>query len=224
MSSTDSLSGMSETDKQSNSQKQLNPSPVQRYVARIIRAVVICTLGFGGGAGMFVFIGFVIFTGSPNAFEIGWKAGLIIGLLFSAMIVAVMLPMDLSAHLFLAQGSYEEIWELEQTRSLETEGSNREVLAACRQALLLVPYISNVSDDTEHLITRAATGKSWRSAGEDIEVEINPISATSWRLTCTSRSKGKNVLFDYGKNFENVETWQRHFLRLMKGENVKPYA
>jgi len=213
---------MSETTNQ-KSLKQ-NPSPIQRYSARIVRAVLVCTLGVGGGAGMMIFIGFLIFTGSPHAFEIGWKAGLIIGLLFSAMIVAVMLPMDLTAHLFLSKGNYNEIWELEQTRELVAEGTNREIVAACRQALLVVPYVSNVSDDTEHLITRAATGKSWRSAGEDIEVEINPVSATSWSLKCTSRSKGKNVLFDYGKNFENVETWQRHFLGVLSGENAKPYV
>jgi hypothetical protein len=207
---------MSETTNQKDLKP--NPSPIQRYLARILRAVLVCTLGFGGGAGMFVFIGSLIFTGNPHAFEFGWKAGLIIGLLASAMIVAVMLPMDLSAQLFLSKGNYKEIWELEQTRELVAAGTNREVTAACRQALLVVPYVSNVSDDTEHLITRAATGKSWRSAGEDIEVEINPVSATSWNLRCTSRSKGKNVLFDYGKNFENVETWQRHFLSLLAGE------
>jgi hypothetical protein len=207
---------MSETTNQKD--QKSNPSPVQRYLARIVRAVLVCTLGFGGGAGMFVFIGFLIFTGNAHAFDIGWKAGLIIGLLFSAIILAIMLPMDLSAHLFLSKGNYKEIWELEQTRELVAAGTNREVTSACRQALLVVPYVSNVSDDTEHLITRAATGKSWRSAGEDIEVEINPVSATSWNLRCTSRSKGKNVLFDYGKNFENVETWQRHFLSLLAGE------
>lgn len=210
---------MSETTNEKNQQKP-NPSPIQRYFARIVRAVVVCTLGFGGGAGMFVFIGFMIFSGSPHAFEIGWKAGLIIGLLASAILVAVMLPMDLSAHLFLAKGNYKEIWELEQTRELVAEGSNREITAACRQALLVVPYVSNVSDDSEHLITRANIGQSWRSAGEDIEVEINPVSASLWNLRCTSRSKGKNVLFDYGKNFENVETWQRHFLSLIATENA----
>ena len=188
---------------------------MQRYFARIVRAVVVCTLGFGGGAGLFFFIFCVIFSGSPNAFEMSWKAGLIVGLIFSSIIVGILLPMDLSAHLFLRKGLYREVWELEQTREVELDGTNKEVVSACRQALLVVPYITNVSDDTEHLITRAATGTSWRSAGEELEVEINPISATRWLLKCTSKSKGKNVLFDYGKNYENVETWRKHLLRLM---------
>lgn len=131
--------------------------------------------------------------------------------------------MDLSAHLFLRKGLYREVWELEQTREVELDGTNKEVVSACRQALLVVPYITNVSDDTEHLITRAATGTSWRSAGEELEVEINPISATRWLLKCTSKSKGKNVLFDYGKNYENVETWRKHLLKQM-AENTDNQA
>ncbi|HEY9677583.1 MAG TPA: hypothetical protein V6C76_06215 [Drouetiella sp.] len=187
---------------------------MQRYFARIVRAVVVCTLGFGGGAGLFFFICCVVF-GAPNAFEMAWKAGLIVGLIFSAIIVAILLPMDLSAHLFLKKNLYREVWELEQTQEVEVEGTNKEVVAACRQALLVVPYVTNVSDDTEHLITRALTGTSWRSAGEEIEVEINPVSENKWSLRCTSKSKGKNVLFDYGKNYENVETWQKHLKELL---------
>ncbi len=189
---------------------------MQRYFARIVRAVVVCTLGFGGGAGLFCFIFFMIFNGSPHAFEFGWKAGLIIGLLFSAIIVGILLPMDLSAHLFLAKGLYKEVWELEQTREVEVDGTNKQIISACRQALLVVPYVTNVYDDTEHLITRAATGPSWRSAGEELEVEINPVNSNRWTLKCTSKSKGKNVLFDYGKNYENVETWQKHLTELLK--------
>ncbi|HEY9734164.1 MAG TPA: hypothetical protein V6C89_19800 [Drouetiella sp.] len=196
---------------------------MQRYIARIIRAVVVCTLGFGGGAGLFFFIYIVIFNGAPNAFELSIKAGLIVGLIFSAIIVGILLPMDLSAHLFLRKGLYREVWELEQTRDVEVDGTNKQVVSACRQALLVVPYITNVSDDTEHLITRAATGPSWRSAGEELEVEINPISATRWSLKCTSKSKGKNVLFDYGKNYENVETWRKHLIRLL-AENAASEA
>jgi hypothetical protein len=192
---------------------------MQRYFARIIRAIVVCTLGVGGGVGLFIFICCVIFNVTPHAFEFAWKAGLIVGLLFSAIIVGILLPMDLSAHLFLAKGLYREVWELEQTREVEVDGTNKEVVSACRQALLVVPYVTNVSDDTEHLITRAGTGTSWRSAGEELEVEINGINANRWTLKCTSKSKGKNVLFDYGKNYENVETWQRHLTRILE-ENV----
>jgi hypothetical protein len=144
------------------------------------------------------------------AVQFGWKAGLIIGLLFAFLLVAVLLPLDLTAHLFLGKGLYREIWELEQVRAVVVEGSLKEVLQATRQSLLLVPYVKSVSDDVEHLVTRASTGPSWRSAGEELEVELNPLKENTWKLKCTSRSRSKSVVFDYGKNFENVETWQRN--------------
>jgi len=195
---------------------------MQRYFARIIRAIIVSTLGVGGGVGLMVFIVMVVTQNYPRAFQFGVQAGLIVGLLFGLIVVAVLLPMDLSAHLFLAKGMYKEIWELEQSRDVIAQGTIKQVVAACRQALLVVPNIKNVSDDMENLITRANTGTSWRSPGEEIEVEINPVDENMWKLRCTSRSRGKNIVFDYGKNFENVETWQNQFQTIMKG--AKPTA
>lgn len=189
-----------------------------RYFARIIRAIIVSTLGVGGGVGLMVFIVMVVTKNYPKAFEFGLQAGLIVGLIFGLVVVAVLLPMDLSAHLFLSKGLYKEIWELEQSRDIIAGGTIKEVVAACRQALLVVPNIKNVSDDMENLVTRAQTGTSWRSPGEELEVEINPVEEHKWRLRCTSKSKGKNIVFDYGKNFENVETWQRQFQSIMKDD------
>jgi len=183
---------------------------MSRYFARVIRALVVSTLGFGGGVGLLVMIFMLGIRHDQMAVQFGWKAGLIIGLLFAFLLVAVLLPLDLTAHLFLGKGLYREIWELEQVRAVVVEGSLKEVLQATRQSLLLVPYVKSVSDDVEHLVTRASTGPSWRSAGEELEVELNPLKENTWKLKCTSRSRSKSVVFDYGKNFENVETWQRN--------------
>jgi len=57
------------------------------------------------------------------------------------------------------------------------------------------------------MVTRAVTGTSWRSTGEEMEVEMNPIAENSWLVRCSSKPKSAGALFDYGKNFENVETW-----------------
>ncbi|HEY9714532.1 MAG TPA: hypothetical protein V6C72_13785 [Chroococcales cyanobacterium] len=187
-----------------------------RYFARVLRALVISTVGMGGGCGLLVFIAMIIVGNQAIAFDFGWKAGLIIGMLFSLIMLGVMLPLDLSYHLFLAHGLSNAIWELEQTREIEVDGNIKEVISACRQALLVVPYVTNVSDDSENLVTRASTGPSWKSAGEDIEVEINPVAENKWCLKGTSRSKGKNVFFDYGKNFENVEAWRKHLLSVLE--------
>ncbi len=181
-----------------------------QYIARIIRAIIVGALGFGGGIGLLIIIVFLTVKGDQNAFEYGVKWGLGIGMVFAILMVAVMLPLDLFLRMERAKGEpHSQIWELEQTRELVYEGTSKEAMAACRRALLMVPYVHQVSDDTEHLTARASTGASWRSPGEDLEVEINPISENKWQVKCVSRSRSKSVVFDYAKNFENVETWFR---------------
>jgi hypothetical protein len=188
---------------------------MSRYIARIIRALIVSTLGFGGGVGLLVMIVMLGVRHDQLAVQFGWKAGLIIGLIFAFILIAVLLPLDLTAHLFLTKGLYKEVWELEQVREVQLRGSLKEIFQDIRKALLMVPYVKHVSDDVEHLIVRASTGASWRSAGEDLEVQINPLDEGAWTVRCTSRSKGSAVVFDYGKNFENVETWQRNLQNVL---------
>lgn len=180
---------------------------MSRYFARIVRALIVSLFGFGGGIGLMVLIGNVVILHNPRAFEHALYAGVGIGTVFAVLLVGVLLPLDLTAHLFLSKGRYSEIWELEQTRELVFDGTLKDLTRNCRQALLVVPAVKSVSEDMEHLMIRALTGASWRSSGEQIEVEINPVSENSWRLRCTSKPMSHNIVFDYAKNFENVETW-----------------
>lgn len=191
---------------------------LQRYFARIVRAMVVSTLGVGGGVALLVIIFFLTLKGDQNAFEIGVRSGMSLGIVFAVFFVAVLLPLDASARLFKGKG-YEEIWELEQTRNIVVEGTIKEVMADCRQALLMVPNVTSVSDDAEHLLARASTGPSWRSPGEEMEVEINPISEHRWAMKCVSKSRSKNIVFDYAKNYENVETWQKN-LKLVSSDQA----
>lgn len=181
-----------------------------------MRAIIVSLLGFGGGVGLLVFIVTLVIKGDQHAFQYGLNAGLLIGGIFSILLVGVLLPLDLTAHLFLSQGKYKELWELEQTREVAFEGTLKDVLAVCRQALLTVSHIGAIAEDTENLVVTASVGASWRSGGEIMQVEINPISPDKWQLCCTSRSKSEPVLFDYGKNFENVEAW----LKAMDSRNL----
>ena len=123
--------------------------------------------------------------------------------------VCVLLPLDLTAHLFLSKGGYKEIWELEQTRELIIKGSLKSVMSICRQGLLAVPYVRSVSDDSGVVALKAKIGISWRSSGEDMQVKLEMLSEDEWKAVCLSRSTSANVLFDYAKNFENVETWAK---------------
>lgn len=173
--------------------------------------MLVSSLGFGGGIGLLVMIFVLTNKNEPNAFRYGLTAGLLFGAIFAAFTLAVLLPLDLSAHVFLAKGRYRQIWELEQSRELEVDGTAKQILHASRQALLVVPYVTQVSDDLENMICRAVTGTSWRSGGEQMEVEITPINAARWHVKVLSRPKSKNVVFEWGKNFENVETWLSQF-------------
>jgi hypothetical protein len=159
--------------------------------------------------------------GEKTAFSVGLHAALAIGIVFAVLLVVVMGLLDLSVKLYIARGFKDDIWELEQTRELELEGSFKKISSACRQALLLVPNVTNVSDDNENHLARALTGASWRSPGEEIEVEINPVDETKWRLRCISRPKSSSVVFDYGKNFENVEIWRKQIATELAESNVK---
>lgn len=185
-----------------------------KYFARILRALLVTCLGAGGGVGLMMFI-YMVLQHSQKPFQVAMQVGLFFGILCALFLGVVFLLIDLTARLFLAKGVYKEIWQLDQVREIVAEGTAKEVVAACRQALLAVPYIKSVSDDMEHMITRATVGQSWRSAGEEMEVEINPQEEKKWQLRCTSKPRSSNMVFDYGKNFENVEVWQREFRSAM---------
>jgi hypothetical protein len=181
-----------------------------KYFTRVLRALLVTCLGAGGGVGLMVFI-YMVLQHSQRSFQIALQLGLCIGIFCALLLGVVFLLIDLTARLFVAKGVHKEIWQLEQVREITAEGTAKEVVAACRQALLAVPYIKSVSDDMEHMITRATVGQSWRSAGEEMEVEINPKEEKKWQLRCSSKPRSSNMVFDYGKNFENVEAWQREF-------------
>jgi len=178
------------------------------YIKRLLRALLVSGLGFGGGVGLLAFIFALVLGGAPDV-RYALKIAVFFGLLFSILFVLVMMLLDLTVKLYLARGFTEGVWELEQTRELQLEGKIKHVTSACRQALLSVPNVTNVIDDLEHLRVRAQTGASWRSPGEEIEVEINPLNESHWRLRCVSKPRSPKVIFDYGKNFENVEIWRR---------------
>lgn len=183
---------------------------MDRYFARIIRALIISTLGFGGGVALMVLIVLVL-KGDQHAFQYSLNAGLVIGGTFALLLVCVLLPLDLTTHLYAAKGLYQEIWELEQAREIVLQGPIKEIMFRARQALLAVPYVKSVSDNPERYALKATIGTSWRSPGEEMEVEVGSLGEgeveNEWRVNCISRSASQNVLFDFAKNFENVEAW-----------------
>lgn len=194
------------------------------YFLRVMRAMLATLLGVGGGIALFVLIVVLTTRSEPNAFRWGLNVGMALGGAVALFMVAVLLPLDLSTHIFLAKGRSRQLWELEQIREIDVVGTAKQILHACRQSLLVVPYVNSVSDDVENMITRASASVSWRSPGEDMEVEITPLGPNQWHLKVLSRPRNKSVVFDYAKNFENVETFVTQFSNLMGADNVQVIA
>lgn len=178
-----------------------------RYFARLFKAMLISAIGFGGGIGLLIMICVIIIHNGPDKFYLAMRSGIYLGAVFGLLYVFLLLLLDLTARMYFARGQYNEVWEIQQSRELTMEGTSKQVLAACREALLAVPYVKAVTEDAENLVARATTGTSWRSPGEVIEVEVNPESENEWKVKITSKPEKKDTFFDYGKNFVNVETW-----------------
>lgn len=186
---------------------------VQRYIARIIRGMIVSGLGFGGGFGLLAFIFALLNKGNEYAWQYGLSAGIFAGLAFGIILILVFLALDITAHLFLPKDRFEEVWELEQRREVVLDGSLKEIMIRCRQAILTVPNVGNVSESSESKSFLVSIGPSWKSGGETMEVKMEMLGENSWKLSCLSKPLSTNIVFDYGKNYLNVETWLSNLLK-----------
>jgi hypothetical protein len=121
---------------------------------------------------------------------------------------------DLTMRLFVAQGRYEEIWELEQTRVVELNGALKDIRRICREALMVVPNLKSVAEETDRTSMTASTGNSWRSPGEQVEIAFESLGDGKWKVICKSRCSQKDIAYDYAKNYENVESWLKRLTAL----------
>lgn len=195
-----------------------------KYLLRLFIVVLISTLGVGGGIGLLIFVIVLAGKGDQHAAQYGMMGGTIAGLIFTALFFCVMLPIDLLFRWSIARSSksnkIENILAIEQMRELTLHASAKKIHFACRQALLSIPGVKNVYDDTAHSKISASTGTSWRCPGEVIEVEIHKQDAEKFLLRCSSRPAINKVIFDYGKNFENVELWKKRTQEFMNVGNT----
>lgn len=190
---------------------------MSRYLARILRAIIVAVLGVGGGAGLLIFIAMIVLRSDQfSAIDVALQTALVIGLGFGCIIATILLLTDLTMRLFVSHGHYEEIWELEQTRVLELEGSLRDVRRLCREALLVVPNLKSISELADSPDINASTGASWRSPGELVEISIQPAGENKWTIRCHSHCTQKNIAFDYAKNYENVESFLKRMATISK--------
>ena len=193
---------------------------MSRYLARILRAIIVAVLGVGGGMGLLIFITMIVLRSDQfSAIDVALQTALVIGLRFGCVIATILLLTDLTMRLFVAHGKHEEIWELNQTRVLELDGSLREVRRLCREALLVVPNLKSISEIADSPDLTASTGASWRSPGELVQISIESNGDNKWKIRCNSHCTQKHIAFDYAKNYENVESFLRRMSTLNKDSN-----
>jgi hypothetical protein len=186
-----------------------------RYLARIIRAVIVSVLGLGGGIGLLTFIALVVLKSDQvTAVDVSIKTALVIGLCFGCFMAAVLLLTDLTMRLAAAQGNYEEIWDLEQTRVVELDGTLKEIRQLCRESLLVMPNLKSVAEENFQSGMLASTGNSWRSPGEQVAITFEQLAENKWKVKCVSRCTQKDIAYDYAKNYENVESWLKRLTKL----------
>jgi len=186
-----------------------------RYLARIIRAVIVSVLGVGGGVGLLTFIALVVLKSDQfTAIDVSIRTALVIGLSFGCFMALVLLLTDLTMRLTIAQGRYEEIWELEQTRIVELDGSLKEIRQLCRESLLVMPNLKSVAEESHQIGMTASTGNSWRSPGEQVAITFEQMAENKWKVKCVSRCTQKDIAYDYAKNYENVESWLKRLTSL----------
>src|SRR5579872_2458362 len=110
-----------------------------RYFLRLLMGVLVSTLGVGGGAGLLVFLVFLVGKGDQHAPQYGLNVGVIAGFASAALFLCIMMPLDLLFRWSAARGSKNNetgsILENEQMRELILHGSVQKVHFACRQAL-----------------------------------------------------------------------------------------
>ena len=192
-----------------------------RYLARIIRAVIVSVLGLGGGTGLLTFIALTVLKSDQvTAIDVSIRTALVIGLSFGCFMALLLLLTDLTMRLAAAQGSYEEIWELEQTRIVELEGTLKEIRQICRESLLVMPNLKSVAEENYQSGMLASTGNSWRSPGEQVAITFEQLAENKWKIKCVSRCTQKDIAYDYAKNYENVESWLKRLTKL-SGERRK---
>jgi hypothetical protein len=197
-----------------------------RYFARIVRALIVSSLGFGGGVGLLVFIAILVNTGKQDALPIAIRSGIVFGIGFGVFSAMVLLLSDLTYRLFVIQGKKSvEVWELEQEREVVVTGTIRDARTWSRQALLAVPNVKAVADEDTEFAIRASVGASWRSPGEKMQISISPVEGSDndrWLIKCVSACLQDNIAFDYGKNFENVESWLQKMNTLYSSAQALP--
>jgi hypothetical protein len=137
---------------------------------------------------------------------IGFLDGAIFGLLLAIVLVSLIFCLDF----FQRVKNYQKYkifdFAVNQERKIIIKGEYNEIYTKLCDAVKCYSKFIIYNEDCENGIISARAKGSWRSFGEDIKIEITKGSAGKFYVNIVSRPKVFLTMFDYSKNFENVET------------------
>ena len=172
------------------------------YILRIFKAFIFIALGFGLPIGIFITI-------RINSFY-GFIEGIIAGILVALAGMAILIPLDIFQRIrcYLKYGTID--FGVTQERRLRIEGDYISVFKALYNVLEKRKKLETLYKDAENGVIQAVTKRSLRSLGEKINIELLKTSSKGKVLVILS-SKPKmfasTTMFDYSKNFENLESF-----------------
>ncbi len=94
--------------------------------------------------------------------------------------------------------------QVRQEHDLTVEASPTPLFAICCEVLESFDGASLVLRDAGQLKVAGRTPRTWRSAGEHIQIVIRQLSAGQSRIWILSRPIARTSIIDCGKNLENV--------------------
>jgi hypothetical protein len=91
-----------------------------------------------------------------------------------------------------------------QRRELVLQSNSKNTFDNCILALRKFP-VKTINTNSAKSYIKARVGRSWKSWGDDIRIDLIPLGDTDTKVEITCRPKVKTALVDYGKNYENAE-------------------
>jgi hypothetical protein len=168
-----------------------------KYILRILFAFIIGALAFGVLFGTFLSI--------MNASLEGFALGLFVGAIWALLVFAVFLPLDVfeKVKCYRKYGFID--FRVRQQRTVRIDGDCITILDTLQRVFQSHKTIHLRKKDTKRGIIEAEVGRSWRSFGEKMTVTLNWNQGNKVSVTVSSRPKIPATMFDFSKNFENVE-------------------
>lgn len=152
------------------------------------------------------------FIGALSGLLMSFRIGLLNGVLFGIMCgisssVAVAI-IYLSKNYFSSNKLPPDALNVYQSSNVDVKGEAEQVFRTCMEILRGCKFIGKIKTqqhDEKELLISARTKWSWESFGENIELQFQPLQSEVTRIHITSRPLMKTTVFDFGRNFKNLQ-------------------